>query len=114
MSRAQRDKGRRGELEALHLLESYGIKAERIHGQEEIGGQSGDLKTAAGNIEVKRRAKIPAWLKPGPGVEAVMVREDGGGWLVVTRVGVVFGEPLTLGQLAIDLQGKGEGEDEGS
>lgn len=85
MSRAQRSKGRRGELEALALLAEYGIDGEIRYGQEERGGDFGDLETTAGNWEIKRRASLPEWLRPKDNVRGVIVRQDRGEWLVVLR-----------------------------
>lgn len=90
MGARQRRKGRRGELDACKALRAAGIAAERIHGQEEIGGRYGDVKTAAGNLEIKVRARLPKIIKPEPGVFAILLREDGmpmGDWLVVQRFG---------------------------
>lgn len=85
MSKMQRSKGRRGELEALALLGDYGIDGEIVYGQEERGGGLGDLDTDAGRWEVKRRACLPAWLTPAEAVRGVLVRRDRGEWLVVLR-----------------------------
>lgn len=90
MSRAQRTKGRRGEREALALLAEYGIEGELRYGQEERGGSLGDIETTIGNVEVKRRAKVPDWLTPADAVRLVLVRQDRGPWLAVMRASDVL------------------------
>jgi len=85
MTRMQRDKGRRGELEALDLLGEYGIAAARVHGQEEIGGGLGDLDSDVGRWEIKRRACLPAWMQLAEQVRGVLVRGDRGRWCVLLR-----------------------------
>ncbi len=69
------------------MLAEYGIDGELRYGQEERGGELGDIDSAVGNIEVKRRAKnvLPAYLRPADAVRAVLVREDHGPWMVVLR-----------------------------
>lgn len=91
MGKAQRDKGRRGELEALRLLSDHGIDGELRYGQPEMGGSLGDIDSTAGNWEVKRRASLPAWLQMTPEVRGVLVRQDRGEWLVVMRARDVLG-----------------------
>lgn len=91
MSKAQRDKGRRGELEALRLLAEHGIDGEIRYGQEERGGDFGDIESTAGNWEVKRRSALPSYLQPSDNVRGVLVRQDRGGWLVVLRASDALG-----------------------
>lgn len=85
MGASQRAKGRRGELEALALLNEYGIEGELRYEQSAKGGELGDIETDIGNVEVKRRAKVPDWLAPADAVRLVLVRQDRGPWLVVMR-----------------------------
>lgn len=85
MSKAQRDKGRRGELEVAALLNEYGLDAELVYGQEERTGALGDVASTAGNWEVKRRSTLPAWLHPADAVRGVFVRRDRGPWLLLVR-----------------------------
>jgi len=92
MGKAQRSKGRRGELEALALLAEYGIDGELRYGQEERGGGLGDIDSDIGRIEVKRRKVIPEWLKLSDEVLCVMVRADRGPWMVVVRAKDVIGQ----------------------
>ena len=80
-----RRKGRRGELDALALLVAHGIGGTLRYEQPAMGGADGDIATALGNFEVKRRARFPDYLKPHAGVRAVIFREDRGDWLVVVR-----------------------------
>ena len=84
MSKSQRTKGRRGELEARDQLRAHGIAAERVHDQAANGGH--DLDTDIGPVEVKRRKRLPAYLKPKPGVKLTMFREDRGEWFVMLRL----------------------------
>ena len=85
MGKSQRSKGRRGELEALTLLNEYGIEGTLRYGQEETTGANGDIESTAGNWEVKRRASLPSWLRPADNVRGVLVRQDRGPWLIVLR-----------------------------
>lgn len=87
MSRWQRAKGRRGELEVAARLNDLliGADASLIYGQEEIGGRRGDVASTLGNFEVKRRATFPDWLEIADGVRGVYCRRDRGEWYVVIR-----------------------------
>lgn len=96
MGKAQRSKGRRGELEALALLNEYGIEGTLRYGQEETTGANGDIETSVGNWEVKRRASLPSWLRPADNVRGVLVRQDRGPWLVVMRANDVLSTMLDL------------------
>jgi len=85
MSRHQRDKGRRGELEVLARLNAIGADGTLCYGQEELGGSNGDVLTTHGLFEVKRRASFPSWLNLAENVRGVYCRRDRGEWLVVMR-----------------------------
>jgi len=85
MSRMQRDKGRRGELEVLARLNAIGGDGELLYGQPELGGKDGDVDTLHGRFEVKRRAAFPTWLDLEENVRGVYMRRDRGPWLVVLR-----------------------------
>ena len=85
MSKMQRDKGRRGELEVLERLNAIGGDGELLYGQPELGGKDGDVSTNYGLFEVKRRASFPAWLDPPENVRGVYCRRDRGEWLVLVR-----------------------------
>jgi hypothetical protein len=85
VSKMQRSKGRRGELEVLARLNAIGGDGEIIYGQEELTGKRGDVETLHGRFEVKRRASFPAYLEPVEGVRGVYCRRDRGEWLVVLR-----------------------------
>ncbi len=88
MGARSRSKGRRGELELLAVLHDAGFAdAERVHGQEEIGGGLGDLVCpATGRWESKRRKAMPEWAQIAPDVRAVAFREDRGAWYALVRL----------------------------
>lgn len=85
MGKASRDKGRRGELEVAALINEYGLDAELIYGQPEVGGSDGDVTSLAGNWEVKRRNELPLWMEPKDAVRGTFLRRDYGPWLVLVR-----------------------------
>ena len=83
MSKAQRTKGRRGELEALVLLAEHGVEADLDYGQSAHGGC--DIITDLGGFEVKRRASQFALLYQAleqNGCVGVLHRDDRHGWLL--------------------------------
>jgi Holliday junction resolvase len=84
MSRMQRSKGKRGELEAVTRLNEYGADAERLIGQSRDGGP--DVDSLFGRFEVKRRACLPAYLQIAEDVRGVLFRQDRGPWLVLLRL----------------------------
>lgn len=86
MAKAQRDKGRRGELELARILGDAGIEAELQYGQEERGGGLGDVTTAQGRFECKRRKALPRFLELADGVRVVAFREDRGSWRAMLRL----------------------------
>lgn len=94
MSKASREKGKRGEVEAGHALSDLlGQSVERELGQERDGGCDIKVKSSAGTIalQVKRqeRSKINPWLRQARDdaqmgeLPAVMWRSNGKGWCVV-------------------------------
>lgn len=85
MSKHQRDKGRRGELEVLARLNAIGGDGVLNYGQEELAGAAGDVHTSFGQFEVKRRAAFPAWLNLTDNVRGVYCRRDRGPWMVLVR-----------------------------
>lgn len=88
MSRAQRDKGARGQLEALALLNDHGIEGEIEYGQSAHGGY--DISTDLGGFEVKRRASQFALLYHAleqDGCVGVLHRDDRHGWLLTVPAG---------------------------
>lgn len=85
MSKMQRTKGRRGELEVLARLNAIGGDGELRYGQPELGGKDGDVDTRHGRFEVKRRSSFPAWLNIPENVRGVYMRRDRGEWMVVLR-----------------------------
>ena len=102
MSKMQRDKGRRGELEVLARLNAIGGDGEIIYGQPELGGKDGDVNTLHGKFEVNRRAAFPAWLNLSENVRGVYCRRDRGQWLVVVRA--VDYEELLSGSRRISVE----------
>jgi|SRR5215471_20679466 len=90
MSRAERDKGKRGEREVAQLLRYYGFEAHRD------GRLDADLahNVDAVHFEVKRceRLEIPKWWRStqadaGAAREAVLCfRQSGGNWLAVAEL----------------------------
>jgi hypothetical protein len=85
VSKSQRDKGRRGELEVLALFTERGFDGSLRYEQPEYGGDQGDVETTVGNWEVKRRASLPSWMQTADEVRGVFVRKDRGPWLVLVR-----------------------------
>ncbi len=85
MSKAQRDKGRRGELEVAARLADAGFEAVLLYGQEELGGGRGDVESLVGCFEVKRREGLPSWLRLRDEVRGVYVRRSRSPWLVLLR-----------------------------
>lgn len=90
MSKAQRDKGARGENELAGILsESLGVAIKRNLGQARDAGN--DINVGRLRIEVKRCNKlaVPAWCRQaeeacGPNdVPVVAYRADGQPWRVV-------------------------------
>lgn len=103
MSRAQRDKGRRFELECLAFLRDHQVEGELRYEQPELGGQLGDIESTAGNWECKRRAGLPAWLEPAEGVRGVFCRRDRGPLLVVVTAGDLLGLEARLHEKALQI-----------
>ena len=94
MGKMSRDKGKTGELEVAHLIESYGFKARR--GQQHRGGPgTPDVIHSIPNlhIEVKRtetlslyKALDQAWDEAGDGeVPIVFHRRSRRPWVAILR-----------------------------
>jgi hypothetical protein len=94
MSRASREKGKRGEREFAEVLRGMGINARRA---QQFAGNEGtaDLKTSIPglHVEVKRRANIGAArfmdqaerdCLPND-LPIVALREDRGSWLILVK-----------------------------
>lgn len=89
MSKAQRDKGARGEREFCKLLEDeFGIDARRNLGQARDAGN--DIHAGPIHFEVKRRSRLRTlemWMEQaassGSPLHAVAMRADGGEWMVM-------------------------------
>ena len=112
MSRTQRDKGRRFELECLAFLRDHGIDGELRYEQPELGGDLGDIESTAGNWECKRRAGLPAWLEPTEDVRGTFCRRDRGELLVVVRAKDYFAQAAELALIKTTIRitkGKLEG-----
>jgi hypothetical protein len=99
VSKSSRDKGRRGELEALELLNDHGIEGDLDYGQSAHGGC--DISTDLGGFEVKRRAYQFALLYQAleqDGCVGVLHRDDRHGWLLTV--------PAALGLTALKANRK--------
>lgn len=97
------NKGKWGELEVVHLMRDlFGLEAKRLgHAQSSPAAGLPDVQAGELRIEVKRRKKLPAYLKPSQSVDMVLTREDYGEWLVVV--------PLTkLMEVCAKLKGEVE------
>ena len=88
MTRSQRAKGQRGELEARDWLRERGIEcSDRLLSQTRDGGH--DLETDIGTVEVKRRKTLNLydWISAKDPMDAdprlVLCRGDHRRWLVV-------------------------------
>ena len=87
MGRHQRNKGARGEREAVDALGDVGIIVER---NARNGLSTADLVGDGVSVEVKRRARIPqdAWLQQaidasaGKTLPMMVMRSDGGKWIL--------------------------------
>ena len=84
-------KGYRGEVEVLNMFESLDIKAIRAWGSDgrSIMQKSDvDILADVGGVElkvqVKRRKKLPAYLKFG-NCDLVATRQDRGHWIYILR-----------------------------
>lgn len=89
MSKSERSKGRRGELEALAFLADHGVEGEIDYGQSAHGGC--DIQTLLGGFEVKRRATQFSLLYQAleqAGCVGVLHRDDRRGWLLTVPAGV--------------------------
>lgn len=91
MGKAERAKGRRGELELVGVLADGGLDAELNYGQEERGGGQGDVSTMQGCFECKRRKTLPRFLELAEGVRVVAFREDRGTWRALLRLDDLLG-----------------------
>ena len=90
--RAPRDKGKRGELIVVHVLQEAGITAQRVPNSGSSGGKfSGDVSAplfgADRTLEVKTRAKgfdrLYGWLGTNDGL---VVRQDRCDALLIVRL----------------------------
>lgn len=115
MGASERRKGARGETEAVRALYALGVNAYRMSPLEAGGAAHGDLQLADGRVaQVKRRKALTVarWLE---GADLLLMREDGGGWLVAQRLeewarerGAVAGPEGRAGAAAAGSDGVGE------
>ena len=83
MSKSQRTKGAAFERECVILLNEHGADAERNLSQARDGGY--DIDSLFGAFECKKRAAIPAYLRPVENVRGVIFAQDRGERLVLLR-----------------------------
>ena len=83
MSKSQRTKGAAFERECVTLLNEYGADAERNLSQTRDGGH--DIDSVFGAFECKKRATLPAYLRPVENVRGVIFAQDRGERLVLLR-----------------------------
>ena len=88
MSKSQRTKGAQFEREIVQRMNEFGADAERNLSQSRDGGW--DIDSLFGNFECKKRARIPAYLKPAEGVRGVVYACDRGERLVLLRINDAF------------------------
>jgi hypothetical protein len=83
VGKKSRDKGYRGEHEWVQELLGMGIQAWRVPLSGAVRGFEGDVvaKLSMGDVtwSVKRRKKLPKWLKELPAA----IREDYGDWIIL-------------------------------
>lgn len=92
MGRASRDKGKRGELEAVRLLRAAGYEDARRGVLQSRGAEVADVEGTPWWLEIKRgsRPNIRRALEQGLGDTdgrpvVVLSRDDRGPWLVTVR-----------------------------
>jgi len=94
VSKSQRTKGAAFERECVILLNEHGADAERNLSQTRDGGY--DIDSLFGAFECKKRAAIPAYLRPVENVRGVIFAQDRGERLVLLR----FNDAAMLMRLA--------------
>ena len=94
MSASQRTKGAAFEREIVNLMNEYGADAERNLSQTRDGGY--DIDSLWGAFECKKRAALPAYLRPVENVRGVVFAQDRGERLVLLR----FKDAALLMQIA--------------
>jgi len=97
VSRAQRTKGAQFERECVILLNEHGADAERNLSQTRDGGY--DIDSVFGAFECKKRATLPAYLRPVENVRGVIFAQDRGERLVLLR----FKDAAMLMRLAYEF-----------
>ena len=97
MSKSQRTKGAQFEREIVNLLNEHGADAERNLSQSRDGGY--DIDSVWGAWECKKRATLPAYLRPVENVRGVIFAQDRGERLVLLR----FKDAAMLMRLAYEF-----------
>lgn len=88
MGKTSRTKGAQFEREIVQRMNEFGLDAERNLTQCRDGGW--DIDSLAGHFECKKRARLPAYLKPAENVRGVVYACDRGERLVLLRVNDAF------------------------
>jgi hypothetical protein len=86
MAHPSKDKGNRYEREIVNQAKGQGIPAQRAYcSNGQALGLSKDVDCTIGPyaVQAKRRKKIADYLKPDPGADVQIIREDRGQSLVV-------------------------------
>lgn len=97
MSKSQRTKGATFEREIVTALCGWGAEAERNLSQSRDGGY--DIDSLFGAFECKKRATLPAYLRPVESVRGVIFAQDRGERLILLR----FKDACTLMRLALEF-----------
>jgi len=119
MGKSERDKGARGQREAMALIVGFGADVVHRGAQGGANDADPDLRVEFGKwklaVEVKRRERLdlPGWwrqaegyVQPGEGVmPVVMWRRSREEWMAALRAGTLMG---LLGRLALKEQRLGE------
>ncbi len=89
MPSKSKQKGNTYEREIVEILERNGFSALRAWGSngKAIGeAETTDIKASFGNIQCKRRARIPEWIQPPQDCVATVTRADRGENFAVVRL----------------------------
>ena len=82
-------KGNGYEREIVEILHKHGFNAVRAWGSngKSLGeSETTDIKADFGNIQAKRRARIPEWVKPPTDCVFTVTREDRGDNYAIVRL----------------------------
>jgi hypothetical protein len=89
MPNKSKQKGSTYEREIVDILKERGFDALRAWGSngKAIGeAETTDIKASFGNIQCKRRAKVPEWIVPPDDCKATFIRADRGINYAVVRL----------------------------